>query len=36
MRQHRIRGRKTNDPTSYDRNLDSLFVAAHITLICSD
>ena len=35
MRQHRIGGRKTNDPTSYDRNLESLSCAAHITLVCS-
>ena len=36
MREHCIRGRKTNDPTSYDRNLDSLSHAVHITLISSD
>ena len=36
MRQHCIRGRKTDDPTSYDRNLDSLSHPAHIALTCSD
>ena len=32
MRQHCIRRRKTNDSSSYDRNLDFLSYAAHSTL----